>query len=273
MLCHHKARNLVVNRGKQNVSQTIKGKIALVTGGSRNIGRETALALGKMGANIVVTYVQNQAEAVGTVEELRLLGVKAKAIQVNFTGTSELESFATKFKALLSEWGRSDFDILINNAGTIKLGTFDAITEEDLDAIYQINYKSVFFLTQKLMGDIVNGGRIVNLGSGTAEIAFAPMVAYGPIKAAIQSLTRYLASSLGERKITVNAVAPGGLDDDFNSGLFEQMSSAKDYIKSNTAIGRIGKPNDIGRVIAFLCTDEAAFINGAIIPIDGGYHL
>ena len=252
---------------------TLKGKVALVTGGSRNIGRETALALGKMGADVVVTYVHNQSGAIETVQKLTAQGVRSEALQVNLTGTSELDIFVSNFQGVLSKWGRSNFDILVNNAGTLKLSTFDKVTEEDLDAIYQTNYKSVFFLTQQLMEDIADGGRIINLGSGTAGIAFAPMVAYGPIKAAIQSLTLYLASFLGERNITVNAVAPGGLDDDFNSGLFEQMSGAKDFISSSTALGRIGKPDDIGNVIAFLCTDGASFINGAVIPIDGGYHL
>ena len=255
------------------MDKTLEGKVALVTGGSRNIGRETALALGKMGTDVVVTYVQNQTGAAETVEELTAIGVRGKAIQVNLNGTSQIEGFVKNFKSVLSEWGRSDFDILVNNAGTLKLSTFDKVTEADLDAIYQTNYKSVFFLTQQLLEDIADGGRIINLGSGTAGIAFAPLVAYGPIKAAIQSLTLYLASFLGERNITVNAVAPGGLDDDFNSGLFEQMSGAKDFISSSTALGRIGKPNDIGGAIAFLCTDAASFINAAIIPIDGGYHL
>ena len=252
---------------------TLKGKIALVTGGSRNVGRETALALGERGADVVVTYVGNQAGAIETVEKLQAIGVKGKALQVDLNGTSEIESFISKFKTVLSEWGRSDFDILVNNAGIIKLGTFDKVTEEDLDALYQTNYKSVFFLTQQLLNDMADGGRIINIGSGTAGIAFAPLVSYGPLKAAIQSLTLYLASFLGERKITVNAVAPGGLDDDFNSELFEQMSGAKDFISSSTALGRIGKPDDIGSVIAFLCTKSASFINGAIIPIDGGFHL
>ena len=251
----------------------LEGKVALVTGGSRNVGRETALALGERGADVVVTYVHNQSGATETVQKLTALGVKAEALQVNLTGTKELDVFVSNFKAVLSKWGRSNFDILVNNAGIVKLSTFDKVTEEDLDALYQTNYKSVFFLTQQLMGNIADGGRIINLGSGTARIAFAPMIGYGPLKAAIQSLTMYLASFLGERGITVNAVAPGGLDDDFNSGLFEQMSEAKDFISSSTALGRIGKPNDIGGVIAFLCTDEASFINGAVIPIDGGYHL
>ena len=252
---------------------SLKGKVALVTGGSRNVGRETALALGNLGADVVVTYVHNQSGARETVQELTVQGVRAEAIQVNLTGTSELDVFVSNFQGVLSKWGRSDFDILVNNAGIIKLGTFDKVTEEDFDAIYQTNYKSVFFLTQKLLSNMADGGRIINLGSGTAGIAFAPLVSYGPLKAAIQSLTLYLANFLGERQITVNAVAPGGLDDDFNSGLFEQMSGAKDFIASSTALGRIGKPNNIGGVIAFLCTPEASFINGAVIPIDGGYHL
>ena len=252
---------------------TLEGKVALVTGGSRNVGRETALALGKMGADVVVTYVHNQSGAMETVQKLTAQGVRAEALQINLTGTSEIDVFVSNFKGVLSKWGRSNFDILVNNAGIIKLGTFDKVTEEDLDALYQTNYKSVFFLTQKLVGSIADDGRIVNIGSGTAGIAFAPLVGYGPLKAAIQSLTLYLASFLGERRITVNAVAPGGLDDDFNSGLFKQMPKAKDFISSSTALGRMGKPNDIGSVIAFLCTESASFINGAIIPIDGGFHL
>jgi NAD(P)-dependent dehydrogenase (short-subunit alcohol dehydrogenase family) len=155
----------------------------------------------------------------------------------------------------------------------LRLGTFDKITEADLDAIYQTNYKSIFFLTQHLMDIIAEGGRIVNLGSGTARIAFAPLVSYGSFKAALQSLTLYLASFLGHWKTTVNAVAPGGLDDDFNAPLFAQMPQAKDYISGSTAVARLGMPNDIGNVIAFLCSPDASFISGAIIPIDGGYHL
>ncbi|MEL6405711.1 MAG: SDR family oxidoreductase [Chloroflexota bacterium] len=252
----------------------LENKVALVTGGNRNIGRETALALASRGADVVITYHQQQHSAEQTVQDLQALGVRAKAIQVDLTGTTELGRFIQDFNEVLTEWDRSDFDILINNAGTLRLGTFDNITEDDLDTIYNVNYKSIFFLVQNLMNQIVDGGRIINLGSGTAKIAFAPLVSYGPLKAALQSLTLYLASFLGSRKITVNAVAPGGLDDDFNAVLFnEMMPQARDYIASSTAVGRVGLPNDIGNVIAFLCTDEASFISGAILPIDGGYHL
>ena len=255
------------------MSKALAGKIALVTGGSRNIGRETALALAADGADVVLTYVSDESAATQTVSDIEALGVRAKALRVNLTGTSELDGFVAEFVETLRNWGRDDFDILINNAGTLRRGLFNAISEDDLDHIFDTNYKSVFFLTQKLGDRIADGGRIVNLGSGTARIAFAPLVAYGPLKAALQSLTLYLASFFGGRGITVNAVAPGGLDDDFNAELFEEMPQARDYLRSNTAVGRIGMPDDVSGVIAFVCRPEASFISGSIINVDGGYHL
>jgi NAD(P)-dependent dehydrogenase (short-subunit alcohol dehydrogenase family) len=249
-------------------------KTAIVTGGNRNIGKETSLALANKSVDVIITYNERVEQATETIKELQAMGIKAKAIQLNLTDTANLSPFIESVNETLAEWGKTGIDILINNAGTLRIGTFDRITEEDLDVIYQTNYKSIFFLTQKLMPILNENGRIVNLGSGTAKIAFAPLVAYGPLKAALQSLTVYLASFLGSRKITVNAIAPGGLDDDFNATLFNQIfPAARDYITSNTAVGRIGMPNDIGKTIAFLCSDEASFISGAVIPIDGGYHL
>ena len=251
---------------------TLESKVALVTGGNRNIGRETTLSLASKGADVVITYREQKDTAEQTVKDLMALGVRAAAIQVNLTGTGQLPAFVAQFKQQLADWGRSDFDILINNAGTLRIATFDRVTEDDLDTVFNTNYKSVFFLTQHLAGLIADNGRIVNLGSGTARIAFGPLISYGPIKAALQSLTLYLASFLGKRGITVNAVAPGGLDDDFNAPVFAMMP-AKDFITANTAVGRIGVPKDIGGVIAFLCSREAAFVSGAVLNIDGGYHL
>jgi NAD(P)-dependent dehydrogenase (short-subunit alcohol dehydrogenase family) len=254
------------------VTQNLKGKVALITGGNRNIGRETALRLASQGADLVITFREQKDSAAQTVKDLQALGVRAAAIQVNLTGTAQLPAFVTQFKQQLAQWGREDFDILVNNAGTLRIATFDRVTEDDLDTVFSTNYKSVFFLTQRLAALMADNGRIVNLGSGTARIAFGPLVSYGPIKAALQSLTLYLASFLGKRGITVNAVAPGGLDDDFNAPLFAMMP-AKDYIKSNTAVDRVGLPKDVGGVIAFLCSPEASFVSGAVINIDGGYHL
>ncbi len=253
-------------------TKTLHGKIAIITGGSRNIGRETALALAAKGADIIITYKEQKQAADETVTHLQNAGVRAAALKVNLTGTAELPEFVAAIKTQVTAWGRDNFDFLINNAGTLRIATFDRVTEEDLDTTFATNYKSVFFLTQHLQGLIADNGRIVNLGSGTARIAFAPLVSYGPLKAALQSLTLYLASFLGKRGITVNAVAPGGLDDDFNAPLFAMMP-AKDYIKANTSVDRVGIPNDVGGVIAFLCSPEASFVSGAVLNIDGGYHL
>jgi NAD(P)-dependent dehydrogenase (short-subunit alcohol dehydrogenase family) len=255
-----------------SVTQNLTGKIALISGGNRNIGRETALRLAAQGADIAITYREQKDSAAQTVKDLQALGVRAAAFQVNLTGTAQLPTFVEQFTKQLADWGRKDFDILVNNAGTLRIATFDKVTEDDLDTTFNTNYKSVFFLTQHLTGLIADNGRIVNLGSGTARIAFGPLVSYGPLKAALQSLTLYLASFLGKRGITVNAVAPGGLDDDFNAPLFAMMP-AKDYITANTAVARIGMPKDVAGVVAFLCSPDASFVSGAVINIDGGYHL
>lgn len=255
------------------MNQPLHGKIALVTGGSRNIGRETALRLADAGADVIITFRSDEASATSAVAAMTEAGVRAAAIQADFTGTSGLDAFTNEVMAQLEAWGRDSFDMLINNAGALRRGLFDAVTEDDLDFLYQTNYKSVFFLTQKLGTYLAEGGRIVNLGSGTARIAFGPLVAYGPLKAALTSLTLYLASYFGSRGITVNTVAPGGLDDDFNADLFAEMPGARDYLKGNTALGRIGMPTDVAGVIAFLCREEAGFISGATLNVDGGYHL
>lgn len=252
----------------------LTGKTALVTGGSRNIGRKTAIELAARGADVIVTYKENADLAAGAVAEMQDLGVRASAIGVDLTGTSELDRFVIDLDAVLTEWQTARIDILVNNAGVLRIAPFDRVTEDDLDYNFATNYKSVFFLTQRLADRLNDGGRIVNIGSGTARIAFAPLVSYGPMKAAVQSLTVYLAAFFGERRITVNAVAPGGLDDDFNAMLFDEIfPPARDHIRSNTALGRIGMPDDVSGVIAFLASDAASFISGAVIPIDGGYHL
>jgi NAD(P)-dependent dehydrogenase (short-subunit alcohol dehydrogenase family) len=249
-------------------------KTALVTGGSRNIGKLTALALATQGADVIITYHQQAEAAAQTVRELQAAGARAHAIQIDFGHSGQIPALVAEVATTLASWGKAELDILVNNAGALRIATFDKVTEADLDAMYQTNYKSPFFLTQQLLPLLSEGGRIVNLGSGTAKVAFGPLIAYGPLKAALQSLTAYWAAFLGSKKITVNAVAPGGLDDDFNAHLFDNlMPQARGYIASQTALGRVGLPTDVSRVIAFLCSDEAAFISGAVLPIDGGYHL
>lgn len=255
------------------MSTSLEGKVALVTGGSRNIGRNTALALARRGADVIFSYRERREAAEATEAELKALGVRAQALQADLSGTADLPRLVAEVQRTLAGWQRTRLDILVNNAGTLRLAGFEAVSEDDLDQVYLTNYKSVFFLTQRLAELIADGGRIVNLGSGTARIAFGPLVSYGPLKAALQSLTPYLASHFGKRGITVNAVAPGGLDDDFNADLFARMPQARGYITGSTALGRIGLPTDVSEVIAFLCEPAAGFISGAVLPVDGGYHL
>ena len=254
-------------------ARSLAGKTALVTGGSRGIGREAALALGARGADVVVTFREQREAADETVRLLDGLGVRSAALQVDLTGTGQLDRLCDEFRATLRGWSVERFDLLINNAGTQRLNAFEDVTEDDLDAIYETNYKSVFFLTQRLIGDMNDGGRIVNLGSRTARTVYDPLISYGPLKAAVQSLTLYLASFLGSRGITVNAVAPDGLDGDFNAVAFAVDEGAREFIAANTALGRIGVPADIGGAIAFLCSPDAAYISGAVLPIDGGFSL
>ncbi|MGI9557658.1 MAG: SDR family NAD(P)-dependent oxidoreductase [Solirubrobacterales bacterium] len=251
----------------------LAGRTALVTGGSRGIGREAALALGRRGADVVVTFRERGDAAEEVVKLLDALGVRGAVLQVDLSGTAQLDRMCAELREKLGECGVERLDILVNNAGIQRHGTFDEITESDLDAIYETNYKSPFFLTQRLVGEMNDGGRIVNIGSRTARTVYDPLVAYGPLKAALQSLTVYLANFLGPRRIAVNAVAPDGLEGDFNAKAFAETPEARDYIVDNTAVGRIGVPADIGGAIAFLCSPEAEYINGAVLPIDGGFRL
>lgn len=255
------------------MTDELAGQVALVTGGSRNIGRRTALALASRGADVIVTYRERRDAAKEAVAELEARGTRAAALQADLTGTKQIPQLVAGVKEVLDDWSKPGLNILVNNAGVMRLATFDKVTEADIDVNFETNYKAVFFLTQQLSEVLADGGRIVNLGSGTARIAFAPLASYGPSKAAVQALTLYLSAHFGPRGITVNAVAPGGLDDDFNGPLFAAMPGARDYLTSNTALGRIGGPQDVAEVIAFLCTPAAGFVSGAIVNIDGGYHL
>ncbi|MCB9453042.1 MAG: SDR family oxidoreductase [Anaerolineaceae bacterium] len=252
---------------------TLENKVALVTGGSRSLGKDTALQLATLGADVCLTYHTQREAAQETIAEIERMGRKAVALQVDFSNTAQLADFVARFRRVLRDWGQDHFDILVNNAGILTRKTFSYVGEADLDAQYNTNFKSVFFLTQALADDLRDGGRIINLGSGTTRTAFAPLIAYATMKSAVELLTQYLAKELGPRQITVNAVSPGALDTDFNKDLFSERPEARDYIASITALGRVGVADDAAGVIAFLCTDAARWITGQRLEVSGGAYL
>lgn len=253
---------------------TTTSKLALVTGGSRGLGRNSAIALAKKGIDVIITYNSNQAAAGQVVEEIRSLGRKAFALQLD---TADLRSFDAFIKQLgdllIKETGTAHFDFLVNNAGTALYMPFADVTEEQMDAIYDVHYKGVFFLSQKSLPLLNDGGAIINISSGLTRITMPGSSVYGSIKTAVESLTRYMAKELGPRKIRVNVVAPGAIETDFGGGRTRDNKDINTHIASLTALGRVGLPDDIGGVVAFLCTPEAYWINGQRIEVSGGQGI
>lgn len=251
-----------------------KTKIALVTGGSRGLGRNMALALAKNGNDIVLTYNSNKQAADEVVAEIMALGQKAFALQLNTGNVKEFDAFLAQVGSHLEEHtGSATFDFLINNAGTALYAPFAETTEEQLDDMINIHYKGVYMLTQKALPYLNDGGRIVNISSGLARFTQPGSSAYGAMKSAIESLTRYLARELGTKGITANVVAPGPIATDFGGGRVRDTKEINDHLSSITPLGRVGLPDDIGGVVAFLCTDEARWINGQRIEVSGGIFV
>lgn len=249
-------------------------KIALVTGGSRGLGKNMAVSLAKKGIDVILTYNSNQEEAAHVVATIQSLGQHAAAFQLDAGNVQSLNGFIERVtQHLLQQTGQSNFDFLINNAGTALYAPFIETTEEQFDTAYNIHYKGVFFLTQKALPYLNDGGRIINISSGLARFAFPGSSAYGSMKGAIEVLTRYLAKELGPRGIAANVVAPGAIETDFGGGNVRDNKETNAHIASVTALGRAGVPDDIGGVVAFLCTEEARWINGQRIEVSGGMNL
>lgn len=249
-------------------------KIAIVTGGSRGLGRDTVLALAKKGINIAFTYKSNEGKANEVIEEVQQLGQKAIAFQLDTSTTKGFDDFVQIVTSHLEQkTGSPKFDYLINNAGISLNKPFSETTEDELDEILNIHFKGVYFLTQKLLPYLKDGGSIVNFSSGLARFSMPGFSVYGPIKAAIESLSRYLAKELGEKKITVNTVAPGPIETDFGGGSVRDVPEVNTFMASLTALGRVGLPSDIGGVVAFLCSPEGHWINGQRIEVSGGIFL
>lgn len=254
--------------------ETRKNKIALVTGGSRGLGRDMAISLAKKGLDVIFTYNSNKAAADEVVAEIQPLGQKAIAYQLDTSKPAEFDSFLSEVGSHLKEHtGSSNFDFLINNAGTALYAPFAETTEEQLDDMINIHYKGVYMLTQKALNYLNDGGGIVNISSGLARFTQPGSSAYGAMKSAVESLTRYLARELGPRGIRANVVAPGPIATDFGGGRVRDTKEINDFLSSITPLGRVGLADDIGGVVAFLCTDDAKWVNGQRIEASGGIFI
>lgn len=253
---------------------TITNKIALITGGSRGLGRNTALALARNGADIILTYRQGKEDGESVVGEIEKLGRKAALLQLDVANLPQFEDFATALSQTLeTNWGRKSFDFLVNNAGIDSAAPFDKMTEENFDRLFLVHFKGVYFLTQKLLPLIADGGAIVNTSSGLARFSLPGYSAYASMKGAIEVFTRYLAKELGARGIRANAVAPGAIETDFTKAAFDSHPDVRKFIASQTALGRVGVPDDIGGVIAFLCSEEGRWVNAQRLEASGGMFV
>lgn len=253
---------------------TTHNKIALVTGGSRGLGKDMALALAKKGIDVILTYNSKKDEAEAVVAEIEQAGQKAAALQLNTGEVKTFDAFFVAVSAILKETFDTDhFDFLVNNAGVGINASFATTTEEDFDTLMNIHLKGVFFLTQKSLPLINDGGRIINLSTGLSRFTSPGYAAYASMKGGIETLTKYLAAELGPRGIAVNIVAPGAIETDFGGGVVRDNAHVNQHLAGVTALGRVGRPDDIGSVVAFLCSEDAKWVNAQRIEVSGGMNL
>lgn len=248
-------------------------KTAIITGGSRGLGRNTAVNLARRGVDILFTWRADQKEAASLIREVEGLGRKAAGFRLDTGDTRAFDAFVTEVRSTLQSWGRNRFDYLVNNAGNSLHAGFAETTEAQFDSIFSVHVKGVYFLTQKLLPLINDGGRIVNISSGLARVSLPGSSAYGAAKGAVEVLTRYLATELGARGITANVVAPGAIQTDFSGGMVRDNPEVNKRVADMTALGRAGVPDDIGPMIAALLSDENRWVNGQRIEVSGGMAL
>jgi len=246
-------------------------KIALVTGSSRGLGRNTALSIARKGGDVIVTYHSRKAEADAVVAEIRDLGAKAVPLQLDTSDVSTFDDFVTRLRtALRDSWKRDTFDHLVNNAGHGEMASFQETSEAQFDKLINVHFKGVFFLTQKLLPVLADGGRIVNLSSGLTRVSYPGFSAYSAAKGAVEILSVYLAKELGSRGIAVNTVAPGAIETDFLGGAVRDMPDLNKAFAGMIALGRVGVPDDIGPMIASLLSADNRWITAQRIEVSGG---
>lgn len=249
-------------------------RIALVTGGSRGLGKNAVLKLAAEGTGIILTYNSSEREAQNVVREIEQKGVKAVALQLNVGEIATFGDFAKKVQeSLKTVWQRDTFDYLLNNAGTGLYAPYTETTEAQFDDAINIHFKGPFFLTQTLLPLIKDGGRILNVSSGLARFTQPGSGTYAAMKGAMEVLTRYQAKELGARGIAVNIIAPGAIETDFGGGRVRDNAELNRLLASQTALGRVGLPDDIGNAIAALLSDKLGWMNAQRIEVSGGMFL
>ena len=249
-------------------------KISLITGASRGLGRNMALSIARRGGDVVLTYHSNAKAADAVVSEIRAMGRKAAAIQLDTGMVSAFPGFAENLATILRDvWGRDTIDHLVNNAGHGDYALIGETTEAQFDRLVDAHFKGVYFLTQTLLPMIADGGRIVNLSSGLTRVAYPGYAAYAAVKGAIEVVTRYLAKEIGSRGIAVNTVAPGAIETDFGGGAVRDNPELNEQFAAMTALGRVGLPDDIGPMVASLLSEDNRWVTAQRIEVSGGQGI
>ena len=252
----------------------LSGRVALVTGGSRGLGKSTALHLAARGVDVILTYRSNVAEAQAVVGQIEALGRRAIALELDVANSQSFAAFAeTVATALQHGWKRERFDYLVNNAGVGLYAPFAEATEAQFDTLMNVHLKGPFFLTQKLLPLLNDGGRIVNISSGLTRFSLPGYAAYATMKGGIEVLTRYLAKELGARGIAVNTLAPGAIETDFGGGRVRDDAQLNSFVASQTALGRVGLPDDIGGAVSALLQGDSRWVNAQRIEVSGGQFI
>jgi len=244
-------------------------KIAVITGASRGLGRSTAINCARRGTGVVLTYNSHPEGAEDVVRAIEAEGGKAIALKLDVSDTASFPAFRDDVAAALSTiWGRTDFDHLVNNAGYGLYNPIETVTEAEFDGLFNVHLKGPFFLTQALLPLMARGGHIVNLTSATSRVATAGVAPYAAFKGGLEVLTRYMAKEFGSRGIRANAVSPGAIRTDLGGGLNDEFEA---LLTGQTALGRVGEPDDVGRMIASLLSDDNGWVNAQTIEVSGGY--
>lgn len=259
---------------RQPTNKHMSTQIALITGGSRGLGKSMALHLAEKGVGVIITYLRNASDAQAVVTQIESAGGKAAALQLDTGDISHFPAFAGQLRTTMDTlWKTTHINFLVNNAG---LGAHNAIattTEEEFDLMMNVHVKGVFFLSQQLLPLLADHGRIINISTGLTRFSYPGYAAYAAAKGAVEVFTRYLAQELGERKIAVNTIAPGAIETDFGGGAVRDNAELNQFVASTTALGRAGLPDDIGGAVAGMLTGANHWITGQRIEISGGQHL